>query len=81
MKKFSISLFFTAAMLMASAQAGSITKGKFVIGLSAPELLHAGVGFDVSGFNQLGFAVGIGPTWGGVACLQCRTPAVFWKAR
>ncbi|MBD0297113.1 MAG: hypothetical protein ICV84_18260 [Flavisolibacter sp.] len=66
MKKFSISLFFASTVILVSAQTDSLTKTKFVFGLSAPELLHIGVGFDVTRFNQLGVSAGIGPTWGGV---------------
>ncbi|WP_133273765.1 hypothetical protein [Hymenobacter radiodurans] len=66
MKKLGIFLFFQAAVLTVSAQDMSMTKTKFVVGVSGPELLHAGVGFDLTSINQLGFTVGVGPTWGGV---------------
>jgi hypothetical protein len=66
MKNLGLLLVFQMIVLGVSAQDVALTKTKFEIGLSAPELLHTGVGFDLTTFNQLGFSVGVGPTWGGV---------------
>ncbi|SMB89889.1 hypothetical protein SAMN00120144_0993 [Hymenobacter roseosalivarius DSM 11622] len=66
MKKLGLLLAFQVMRLGVSAQDMGLTKTKFVIGVSAPELLHAGVGFDLTTINQLGFTVGVGPTLGGV---------------
>lgn len=46
------------------AQAGKPAKTTFVVGLAAPELLHAGVNFRVSNTNLLGLNAGIGPSAG-----------------
>ena len=51
---------------MVNAQADTLTKTRFVIGISAPELLHAGINIDLGKFNQVGFSAGIGPSWGTV---------------
>jgi hypothetical protein len=66
MKKLGLLLIFQVMTLRGFAQDAGFTKTKFEIGISAPELLHAGVGFDVTSYNQLGFTVGVGPTMGGV---------------
>jgi len=39
-------------------------KARLAIGISAPEMLHFGLGIDISKSNQLGFYGGIGPSWG-----------------
>ncbi|HEX5552593.1 MAG TPA: hypothetical protein VFX43_05030 [Chitinophagaceae bacterium] len=57
------SLFFT---LNLRAQTEKVSKTRFVIGLSDPELLHAGVTFRIANASQLGLNVGAGPTLGGV---------------
>jgi hypothetical protein len=63
-------LFFIALLqiiaLTVVAQEDSLTKAKFVIGLSAPELFHAGVNIDLTKYNQVGFSAGVGPSWGTV---------------
>lgn len=64
MKKLCLVLLFDLAILSLFAQTDTLTKTKFVIGLSAPELLHAGVNFDLSRWNQLGLSVGVGPSLG-----------------
>jgi hypothetical protein len=51
---------------MASAQSDTLTKTRFVIGLSAPELLHTGISFDLGKINQFGATAGIGPSMGTV---------------
>lgn len=48
------------------AQAEKKTTTNFVLGVSGPELLHAGVAFRVSNSNQLGINAGIGPSSGEV---------------
>lgn len=49
-----------------SAQTEKKTTTNFVVGVSAPELFHAGVAFRVSNSNQLGINAGIGPSSGEV---------------
>jgi hypothetical protein len=66
MKKLFILLLLQITTLLVVAQEDSLTKTKFVIGLSAPELLHAGVNIDFTKYNQLGVSAGIGPSWGSV---------------
>lgn len=66
MKKLFIILLFQITILIVAAQEDSLTKTKFVIGLSAPELLHTGVNIDLTKYNQLGVSAGIGPSWGSV---------------
>ncbi|QIL77293.1 hypothetical protein [Hymenobacter sp. HDW8] len=66
MKKLGLLLLFQLTVWGAFAQDTSLTKTKFVVGVSGPELLHLGVGVDVTTYNQLGVTVGVGPTWGGV---------------
>ena len=39
-----------------------VTKSKVVFGLAFPELVHTGISFDISTFNQIGFSAGILPT-------------------
>ena len=48
------------------AQEGKLNKTRFVAGLSAPELLHAGITHRFANASQLGLTVGGGPTLGGV---------------
>lgn len=50
----------------AFAQTKQASKARFVIGLSGPELLHAGITYRLANISQLGFNAGIGPTSGGV---------------
>jgi hypothetical protein len=66
MKKLGLLLVFQVMVLGVFAQDMSLTKTKFVVGAAAPELLHVGVGVDLTTINQLGLSVGVGPTWGGV---------------
>lgn len=51
---------------VAVAQTDTLTKVKLLIGISVPELAHAGLSLDLGKHNQLGMSAGIGPTWGGV---------------
>src|SRR5215213_1471913 len=48
------------------AQTETVNKTKIVIGLSAPELLHAGVTYRIANISQLGVSLGVGPSWGTV---------------
>jgi len=66
MKRFFQLTLFSMAVLVSRAQSDSISRTRFVAGLSAPELLHIGVNYDLAKFSQLGFSAGIGPSWGGV---------------
>ena len=49
-----------------SAQTEKKTNTNFILGVSGPELLHAGVAFRVSNSNQFGINAGIGPSAGEV---------------
>ena len=53
------------AALIVNAQ-DTLTKTRFVVGLSAPELLHAGITVDLGKTSQVGFSTGVGPSWGAV---------------
>jgi hypothetical protein len=53
-------------VLTGSTQADTLGKSRFAIGLSAPELFHAGMSVDLGKYNQIGFSAGIGPSWGTV---------------
>ena len=46
------------------AQEGKISKTRFVIGLSAPELLHAGLTYRIANASLIGLSVGAGPSLG-----------------
>lgn len=46
------------------AQADKINKTRFVTGLSAPELLHAGITYRMANASQIGLSVGAGPSLG-----------------
>lgn len=46
------------------AQGEKTSKTRFVIGLSAPELLHAGVTYRLANVSQLGLNAGAGPSSG-----------------
>jgi hypothetical protein len=50
--------------LMLCAQEQKISKTRFVIGLSAPELLHAGLTYRIANASQIGLSVGAGPSLG-----------------
>ncbi|MBK5270337.1 MAG: hypothetical protein JJE22_04910, partial [Bacteroidia bacterium] len=54
-------LFFS---LNLCAQKEAISKTRFVIGLSGPELLHAGVTYRIANASQLGLNAGVGPSSG-----------------
>lgn len=66
MKKLYIMLMCSVAGRSACAQIDSLSKARFVVGLSAPELLHLGAAVDLGKSNQFGIAAGIGPSWGTV---------------
>jgi hypothetical protein len=65
MQKLCFLIVSAIATLVVSAQADTLTKTRFVIGLSAPELLHVGINTDLGKSSQVGFSAGIGPSWGG----------------
>ncbi|MEJ7692206.1 hypothetical protein [Daejeonella sp.] len=48
------------------AQQETISKTRFVVGLSGPELLHAGLTYRLANSSQFGLNAGAGPTAGGV---------------
>ena len=56
-------IFFT---LNVCAQKEKINKTRFVIGLSGPELLHAGMTYRVANISLIGLNAGAGPTLGGI---------------
>jgi hypothetical protein len=66
MKKYLLTILFTFGTLFVIAQMDSLSKARFVIGLSTPELFHAGGSIDLGKSNQIGVSAGVGPTWGGV---------------
>lgn len=51
---------------LANCQVDTLSKSRFVVGISAPELLHAGVNVDLGTRSQVGVSAGIGPSWGTV---------------
>ncbi|MEO8111769.1 MAG: hypothetical protein ABI594_17110 [Ginsengibacter sp.] len=59
----SLLLSFT---LKLCAQKEAIHKTKLAIGLSAPELLHAGLTYRIANISMLGLNVGAGPSLGSV---------------
>ncbi len=70
MKKIVFSLLFLLIALFVSftvnlyAQKQTVKKTKIVIGLSGPELLHAGITYRASNISQLGVSLGVGPSLG-----------------
>jgi hypothetical protein len=56
-------LFFNLNLF---AQAGKISKARFVTGLSGPELLHAGITYRIANASQLGLNAGVGPSSGAI---------------
>jgi hypothetical protein len=56
-------LFFNCNVF---AQTKESNKVRFVIGLSGPELFHAGVTYRLANISQFGLNAGLGPTSGGV---------------
>ena len=44
----------------------SLSKTRWVGGLSVPELLHLGMATRITPFSMLGISAGVGPTWGGL---------------
>ena len=59
-----ILLFFSSIINLCAQK--EIKKIKFIVGLSSPELIHAGVTYRIANISQLGVSVGAGPTWGGI---------------
>ena len=66
MPKFCFLILLHLSVFIGRAQGDTLTKVRFVIGLSAPELLHAGIDLDLGKSNQIGISAGIGPSWGTV---------------
>jgi hypothetical protein len=61
--------FFLFAVLTPAclyAQEQKVSKTKFIIGLSAPEIFHAGVTYRIANASLIGLNAGLGPTMGGV---------------
>ncbi len=46
------------------AQKENTSKARFLFGLSAPELLHAGITYRIANISQLGISAGAGPSLG-----------------
>jgi hypothetical protein len=65
MQKLWLLLAFNLTTLIVPAQ-DSLTRTRFVIGLSGPELLHTGININLAKFSQVGLSAGIGPSWGEV---------------
>jgi hypothetical protein len=60
---------FIICLLLPCLLIGQETKTKttkFIVGLSAPEILHAGVTFRIANSTLFGINAGIGPTMGGL---------------
>jgi hypothetical protein len=62
--KFLIPLIVIFYIADLQAQDKQIHKTRFVIGLSGPELFHAGATFRLTNSNQLGISAGAGPSLG-----------------
>ncbi len=60
-----ISLLFSFTLNLC-AQKETIHKTKVAIGISAPELLHAGLTYRIANISMLGLNVGAGPSLGSV---------------
>jgi hypothetical protein len=58
-----LSILFSSNLILC-AQDKKINKGRFVIGLSGPELLHAGLTYRIANASQIGLSVGAGPSLG-----------------
>lgn len=56
-----IALFFLNSNLYAQVEAD---RTRFIIGLSSPELLHAGITHRIANISQLGLSAGAGPSYG-----------------
>jgi hypothetical protein len=66
MPRFCFLILLHLSVLTGRAQADTLTKARFVIGLSAPELLNAGLNIDLGKSSQIGISAGIGASWGTV---------------
>ncbi len=67
--KHSITLIIILASFTVNtyAQKEAIKKTRIVIGLSAPELLHAGIAYRIANISQVGISLGAGPSgFGGI---------------
>ncbi len=64
MKKLLVVFFALVFSINVDCQERKISKTRFVTGLSGPELLHAGVTYQLANVSQLGINGGIGPSYG-----------------
>lgn len=64
MKYIILIVVLTYFNIIVSAQNKHISDARFVIGLSGPELLHAGFTYRILNFSQIGLNGGIGPSAG-----------------
>jgi len=64
MKYATVFIAFSFFHFIACGQEATISKTRFVAGLSAPELFHLGFTHRVARFSQFGLNAGIGPSWG-----------------
>jgi hypothetical protein len=64
MKKMILALPFFVFTICIYAQEKPISKTKFIIGLAAPELFHAGIAYRISNTNLISLSAGVGPTSG-----------------
>lgn len=56
----------TSTSFNLQAQEKKSSKAKFTIGLSAPELFHAGARYRIANSSLIGLNAGLGPTMGGI---------------
>lgn len=64
MKNFVLIIILLSFNINLIAQNEKIYKTRFVLGLSGPELLHAGFTYRIFNFSQLGLNAGLGPSLG-----------------
>lgn len=64
--KFTLTTLFVLLTSLLLAQQKSATRTKYILGLSAPELLHTGITYRIANISLVGVSVGAGPTMGGV---------------
>ncbi|MES2431768.1 MAG: hypothetical protein V4556_12585 [Bacteroidota bacterium] len=63
-------IFATISLIVFSlnlfSQTEKVSRTKFVLGLSIPEILHMGATYRISNSSLVGLNAGAGPTWGGL---------------
>lgn len=64
MKNVTLIIILLSININLIAQQETMSKTKFVFGLSGPELLHAGFTYRIVNFSQLGISAGVGPSAG-----------------